>query len=233
MPRKLRRPKARRLVDVPRAHLAFLLTGDKALDEPTDDVLGDGDEQEQHNRLELFLLAGDAKRLRALWLQVRDAVLADWIAARPGTRPWAWWKFDGPRWQPADLPLRQCGLGEVFLRDLAEPRRRLGGIGTPQFEVLNVVPHFDAGLPTSFVTRFDQEYYNGRSKDTHGHPIGTEYPDGHFSGLAIDPLDPPTYESEAAYLDRHGLLTDDERGRLPADAFEPEKIESDGDRAAA
>jgi hypothetical protein len=31
---------------------------------------------------------------------------------------------------------------------------------------------------------------------------------------------PPVFESHAAYLDRYGLLTDDEREALPGDAFE-------------
>jgi len=39
---------------------------------------------------------------------------------------------------------------------------------------------------------------------------------------AVDLNDPAAFESEAAYLERHGLLTAAERRRLPADAFEPE-----------
>ena len=41
----------------------------------------------------------------------------------------------------------------------------------------------------------------------------------------VDPNDPPIFESEASYLDRHGLLTAAERRRLrPAD-FEPVAIQ--------
>jgi hypothetical protein len=32
---------------------------------------------------------------------------------------------------------------------------------------------------------------------------------------------PPLFESQAAYLERYGLLINDEREALPADAFEP------------
>lgn len=40
-------------------------------------------------------------------------------------------------------------------------------------------------------------------------------PPGHiFKGVAIDDRDPPRYESEAAYLDRHGLFLPGERKRL-------------------
>lgn len=36
---------------------------------------------------------------------------------------------------------------------------------------------------------------------------------------SVDRDNPPRYESEAAYLSRHGLLTEAEQRRLPADAF--------------
>jgi len=39
-----------------------------------------------------------------------------------------------------------------------------------------------------------------------------------------DADDPPRYESQAAFLDRHGLLTVAERKALPPDAFEPEVV---------
>jgi hypothetical protein len=39
-----------------------------------------------------------------------------------------------------------------------------------------------------------------------------------------DPADPPMFESEAAYLDRLGLLTDGERDCLPPDAFKPVRL---------
>ena len=59
----------------------------------------------------------------------------------------------------------------------------------------------------------------------HGNRIekwkGGFYKEGDFKGVAIDPDDPPVFESQAAYLDRHKLLSDDERESFPADAFEP------------
>jgi hypothetical protein len=56
--------------------------------------------------------------------------------------------------------------------------------------------------------------------DTHGRPIGTDYHEGDFLGVAIDPADPPVYESEAAYLARHALLSDAERAQLTAADFD-------------
>jgi len=38
---------------------------------------------------------------------------------------------------------------------------------------------------------------------------------------AIDPNDPPVFESQAAYLERYKLLSDGGREALPTDAFEP------------
>jgi len=34
--------------------------------------------------------------LREAWRSWRGDLLADWIAERPGTRPWAWWRYDAP-----------------------------------------------------------------------------------------------------------------------------------------
>ena len=131
---------------------------------------------------------------------------------RSGTRPSCWWQFDAPRWQDDDC----FGHGE-----LPEPRLRLGGQGTPCHEVLNYAPEFERGVPTSWVDGWSIEYYNGRAIDVHGNPIGTEYHDGHFPAERFDPNDPPQFESEAAYLDRHGLLLPSERRRLSREDFEP------------
>jgi hypothetical protein len=82
-------------------------------------------------------------------------------------------------------------------RDAPEPRRRLGGVGEPYSDGLWY------GVPA---------YWTTPSLAALG-------------GIATDPDDPPVYESEAAFLERLGLLTDEERRRLPADAFEPEVLD--------
>ena len=94
------------------------------------------------------------------------------------------------------------------------PRRRLGGTGDPVHEHLNYKPSFAFGVPTSFVEPWSVEHYNGRAKDIHGNPVGEEYDEGHFTGKAIDPSDPPVYEARASYLLRHALFIDGERERL-------------------
>jgi len=43
-----------------------------------------------------------------------------------------------------------------------------------------------------------------------------------FAGEVIDPENPPTFESETAYLDRHGFLSIEEKKYL---AKHPEKME--------
>jgi hypothetical protein len=97
---------------------------------------------------------------------------------------------------------------------MAALRRRLGGIGTPTYEVLSEAPNPDYGIPRSWVDQFQADYYNGRARDIHGNRIGTEYEDGDFKGVPIDPDDPPMFESEAVYLQRHGLLTAAEERHL-------------------
>jgi hypothetical protein len=43
---------------------------------------------------------------------------------------------------------------------------------------------------------------------------------------SIDPEDPPVFESQAAYLRRHGRLTVDEESRLTSVDFEPEVLQT-------
>jgi hypothetical protein len=73
---------------------------------------------------------------------------------------------------------------------LAEPRKRLGGVGTPSHEAYDIVPLYSLGIPNLWVE--------------------------------IDPENPPIFESQAAYLERHGLFLPGERKRLTRRDFEPE-----------
>jgi hypothetical protein len=219
MPRKLRFPKAR-TEPLPLVFQHFLLHGDRDAALAADPEAG---------AFDLFVLDsptdGGRHTRGDVWAAVRDELLAAWIAERPGTRPWAWWLHDAPAWT-TDIPTRARPLAIDYAHvwQLKQPRKRLGGRGTAIYEALNYVPRFHFGLPTAFVSASDVAYYNGRSRDIHGHRIGAEYRDGDFPYHAIDPADPPRFESQAAYLQRHGFLSDAERRRLPADAFAPECI---------
>jgi hypothetical protein len=53
--------------------------------------------------------ARPAGALERLWRAHGSVLLAEHVAVRPGTRPWAWWTFDAP----------------------PDARKRLGGTGTP------------------------------------------------------------------------------------------------------
>jgi hypothetical protein len=86
------------------------------------------------------------------------------------------------------------------------------------------VPEYHDGLPVRCVQAWMSSYYNGRSRDIRGAPLGTNHKEGDFNGVAIDPNDPPVYESQARYLERHGLLLPGERQRLRKADFEPEAV---------
>lgn len=162
---------------------------------------------------------------REAWGRIGEAMLAHWQVEAPGHRPFAWWKFSAPRWSRDALPTRLQTLGEATLRELPAPRQRLGGIGTPTYEALNIVPELPFGCPVRWVSRDDVAYSNGRALDVHGRPIGRpDYHDGYFPYAAIDPNDPPVFESQAAYLLRHQLLPAGERDRLAPDALQPERV---------
>ncbi|MET4677569.1 hypothetical protein ACVKN3_003188 [Luteibacter sp. PvP120] len=79
-----------------------------------------------------------------LWMEHRKEVLADWIAANPGTRPSLRCKYDAPRLDASALGLWSR---TVMAPRLIELRRKLRGEGEPLHEVLNYVPAHDYGIP--------------------------------------------------------------------------------------
>lgn len=183
-------------------------------------------DREPNNAFRHFV--GDDDR-RAAWNEARGEILTEWIATAPGSRPSHWWKFDAPRQPLGTFP------GCLHDGKVPEPRRRLGGVGTPENEVLAHVPTYTFGVPTCWVDQEQSDYYNGRAKDVHGKPIGTSYSEGDFAGVAIDPEDPPEFESEATYLDRLGLLLPGEKRRLRKADWESEVVmpTEDGEDEAA
>ena len=210
MPVKRRRPKAR-FVDHPAWQIEVLETGTTPDDHPDINPFSVID---WHH-----LGGGLADPARKVWDECGDHITTDWIKRRAGTRPFAWWVYSAPRCPVGTWP------GRYYDGKLAEPRKRLNGTGTPAHEVLAYGPSFCMGIPTMWVTQRQADIYNGRTRDIHGNQIekwkGGHYKEGDFKGEAIDPDDPPVFESQAAYLDRHKLLSDDEREALPGDAFEP------------
>lgn len=71
-------------------------------------------------------IGGDLEDIAAAWEIFRDEILVDWLhetprhgSGGPGTRPWAWWKFDAPEFRrrpngvhPFDNPERQAVIVE-------------------------------------------------------------------------------------------------------------------------
>lgn len=92
--------------------------------------------------------------------------------------------------------------------DSPEPRRRIGGTGKSTHESMNFAPGFSFGLPTSWTKLIDVELKLAKKNDL------------------IDPDDPPTFESQASYLQRHNLLAPEEIKWLDKhpEALQPETI---------
>jgi hypothetical protein len=144
----------------------------------------------------------DGMTLAKVWAEYEAEVLADWIAENPGTRPSLWWKYSAPRQPLGAYP------GRYYDGTLPEPRKRLGGIGTPAHEVLANVPDFPFGISAHWITTQDMSTWPslaGRAE-----PADTD--------------SPPIFESQAAYLERHGLLLPGERKLLTAEDFEPDRL---------
>ena len=116
------------------------------------------------------------------WDRHRDVVLVAWIRKHPGTRPQAWWEFDAP-----------------------EPRRRLGGKGTPCHGVLAHAARYASGIPEDWIADFwivDQGVKAER----------------------FDADDAPVFESQAAYLRRLRLLHEREGTRLSLKDYQAEPL---------
>jgi hypothetical protein len=127
----------------------------------------------------------ERRPLQEVWAEYREAIVQHHIRRAPGSRPRLWWRYDAP-----------------------EPRRRLGGTGTPLHECRGYIAPFEYGIPSAW--------------RTHGDFTGTRDLD---RWPPIDPEDPPRYESEAKYLLRLGLLLPGERERLCPRDFWPELVE--------
>jgi hypothetical protein len=153
-----------------------------------------------HGKASGFVQYAPSDELAALWAAHAERMVAEHVTAYPGTRPGRWWQFE-----------------------TVEPRRRLGGIGTPASDVLAYLPTFSFGLPSIWISQRDVRYYSGIAVNIHGAPIGDLHP-SHFKGVAIDPNDPPKFESQAAYLKRLGLLLAGEQRRLKKANWEAETI---------
>jgi hypothetical protein len=116
-----------------------------------------------------------------------------------------WWINDQPGTRP------RCW----WRFSAPEPRRRLGGTGVTREEVWgrpDYMPDFQLPASDSWLTREGKRW----------HPFADDP-----LAVPVDPKDPPTFESQAAYLKRLGLLLPGEENRLAPDAFTPERIEPD------
>ncbi len=86
-------------------------------------------------------------------------------------------------------------------------------------EISAHVPSFSFGIPNNWFVREEM-------------PPGLQmsgFLEAHYAELAsrgapIDPNDPPLFEAQATYLERHGLLLPGERRRLTGRDFEAEAV---------
>jgi hypothetical protein len=124
-------------------------------------------------------LTTDPDRQKLFWEQHCDAIVLHHIKRHPGTRPLLWWRFSAP-----------------------EPRRRVGGEGSPLHECSAGAANLIFGVPMSW--RRPRDFLT----------VGTP----------ISDTNPPMYESEATYLARHKLFLPHERKRLTRSSYTPQVI---------
>jgi hypothetical protein len=148
-------------------------------------------------RFHLRGLHRDLPLMLELWADFGSDIMELWQRSRPGERPEIWWRAQAPRMSDAERArLRFTSPAWDWLPEL---RRRIGGLGAPAFEPLNMTPELHHGVPTRFITHDDVATFSTPER---------------FRAEPVDPADPPRYEDEAVYLARHELLTASERRAL-------------------
>ncbi len=215
MPVKRRNPKARIEGVSP---LALAMLSDEP--RPTD---ADSFEEFGLDEYSAALKSWGRPTLRGLWNLHRGEILATWAVERPGSRPAVWWRWDAPR---CDCTDHRVDLGP-------ELRRRLGGIGDAFPRQVTHTSQSVCGIPWQWVTQPQIDLYNGRTLKGPRCVWTKDWVEGHFPYAAPDPADPPRFESQASYLQRHNLLFPGEGERLTAEDFQPEVIGAPGGDDAA
>ena len=167
-------------------------------------LYGTSEEGTPGNELCCSRFFDQGQEIMEAWEAHKGTLLKEWIERQPGTRPSRWWWYEAPAEPVVNSKVFTSGQWSDA------HRRRLGGTGTPNYEVLAYAPHFEYGIPEGWIDESDMK----------AHAI-------FFKGKAvfsIDPNDPPTFESEATYLKRHNLLMKEEEKHLKTADFEPEAI---------
>jgi hypothetical protein len=98
---------------------------------------------------ELFLLSEE--RAKKIWRSISERFLKKWGKEHPGSRPWAWWRYDAP-----------------------ELRQRVGGKGNIQSDFLAIIPTFHYGIPTGWLTAVEVRLFpelKGKEFDAANPPV--------------------------------------------------------------
>jgi hypothetical protein len=144
--------------------------------------------------------------LLTLWRQYgAPEIVEEYIEEHPGRRPRRWWAYDSPRAPIGTYPGRGYDDGTLPM-----PRVRIGGVGTECSARLAHKPWLEFGIETNWIDAQLIATY-----EQLGRPLNVP---------AVDPSNPPIFEAEATFLERHGLLLRGERERLSEADFRPVAI---------
>jgi hypothetical protein len=123
--------------------------------------------------------AGDDEAIRAAWAALQSTIMPAWIQRRPGTRPWAWWKFEAPE-------RRRTVGGRIHPFD--DPRRKLAVAKSDRKNFWRVAYALHRGMPRMFLMPFDEDCQRD------------------FMHNILAGRDSEIFEPEWSYLQRHNLL---------------------------
>ena len=95
--------------------------------------------------------SGDEATIREAWNELRDAILTKWIAEKPGSRPWGWWRFDS-------LGRRERTDGRPHPFD--DKARTLHVAASDRPDFWKRAYRLTWGMPSIYISPFDRDLYD-------------------------------------------------------------------------
>jgi hypothetical protein len=122
---------------------------------------------------------GDDEAIRRAWDELRGSLLPAWSRERPGTRPYAWWRFEAP-----ERRRRIDGQPHPF----DDKARTLHVAQSNRPEFWKAAYDLRWGMPRAFIPPFDDDVHDD------------------FMQNILHGRDSQIFEPEWSYLQRLGLL---------------------------
>ena len=135
----------------------------------------------------------DDELMQAAWVELGDELLDAWTIENPCSRPYAWWRYSAPE--------RRRRVGSMKLK----PGGKRGNDDDYEFVEDGALHPFDNPEREAKVEKWREQYPEIAEREAYRLNFGEPN-----SLMTLDDFE-AVYESECAFLERLGLITDAER----------------------